>query len=398
MKIRRITALLSLFLLLYLPGCWSAVELNNRAFAQLFLIDKTNKGIKLTIGFPLANRLISGQTSGGGGSQAGKPYGFVSKTAANLREAFLEIQTDSTRRITFGQTKIVVIGERMAREEGLDQILELVAREPRMHINSNIFLTQGNAERISKIPVVMERFPSDILFAYSQLTPKSDLTIKELLFASERGGDDFVPMIGFGETGVENEKNAKNWIGLRGDGFFRNNKLVATIPKESAIQGGLWLVDKPRTRNIAISSPTDGQYIDAIIRTHHVRIAPYLHNGRVGFHITARPEIEVITSLSDLDIKSTEAVNQLENAFSEHLNTQINDMLAFTKKIGSDVFQLNRYLEWKYPRKWKDVKSDWHDYYAKDVEFKTSVNVRVVRFGGVSIGKIPDIHATEAEK
>ncbi|EST53929.1 hypothetical protein T458_21350 [Brevibacillus panacihumi W25] len=62
--------------LLFLGGCWSSVEINDRAFVRMMVLDKSEEGIELTLSLPLPSRLIPGQ-SGGTGNQNGKPYTFV---------------------------------------------------------------------------------------------------------------------------------------------------------------------------------------------------------------------------------------------------------------------------------------------------------------------------------
>ncbi|WP_411503609.1 hypothetical protein [Brevibacillus centrosporus] len=47
-----------------LTGCWSSVELNNRSFVRIIFLDKVNDGVEVTLSFPLANRLIPGQSGG----------------------------------------------------------------------------------------------------------------------------------------------------------------------------------------------------------------------------------------------------------------------------------------------------------------------------------------------
>lgn len=48
--------------IVFLAGCWSATELNNRAFVSVMILDSKNDEVELTLGIPLTNRLIPGQT------------------------------------------------------------------------------------------------------------------------------------------------------------------------------------------------------------------------------------------------------------------------------------------------------------------------------------------------
>lgn len=81
------TATLIFLLLIGVGGCWSAQELNNRAFVNTVLIDRTEDGqVELTLGIPLPNRMIPGE-AGGTGQPEGDPFSFITRRAENLSQA-----------------------------------------------------------------------------------------------------------------------------------------------------------------------------------------------------------------------------------------------------------------------------------------------------------------------
>lgn len=145
-------------------------------------------------------------TVGWNGELTGKPYTTVTKTGHDIGEAYRLIQSDLSRRITFGQTSVVVIGKEFAKA-GISQVLEFISREPRFHINTNVYIAPGKAKEITTIPIIFERFPVDILLAYSRELVTLDTTAKDCLAASYYGGDMLIPMLKVETKAIPSEKN-----------------------------------------------------------------------------------------------------------------------------------------------------------------------------------------------
>lgn len=104
--------------LLILSGCWSSLELNERLFVRMLIVDKAEQGIELTLVFPLPNLLIPG-TAEGTGQQEGKAHSYMTQAGADIGQAYRNIQANLTRRINFGQTRVIVVGRELA-EEGIE--------------------------------------------------------------------------------------------------------------------------------------------------------------------------------------------------------------------------------------------------------------------------------------
>lgn len=156
-----------IFSIFFLTGCWSRVEINERAFVSTILVDKGKHGhIDVTLTFPLTNRLATDQT--GGFQSSGKPYAALTYSGKNISESFHKMQVDLPRRITFGQAKILVIGENMAKE-GITKILEFIIREPSLNINIAMFIAPGKAKDIIQLVPAFEQSQSRILLGFTKM-------------------------------------------------------------------------------------------------------------------------------------------------------------------------------------------------------------------------------------
>ncbi|SEF64906.1 Ger(x)C family spore germination protein [Paenibacillus sp. UNC499MF] len=378
----RMTARLAgIFLsLLMLAGCWSSVELNDRAFVRIVMVDKTDDGYELVLGMPLANRLIPGEVGGSSQSQ-GQPFTYFSKIDSNLSDAFRKIQNDLSRKITFGQTRVVIIGNRYA-EEGIGSLLDLIAREPRVHINANLFVTHGPADQVIQLPLTMERFPSDIFYAYGRRKIATSINFKDILKAHYMGGDFLATRLVFGKTGIMNESNEQNWMGPDGAAVFKGDKMIGSLPGQKAA-GALWIQGKPETREITVPSPTDGKVVSLLVERNSTRIRPLFMGDTLTFDIDVKTDLDIVASYSSINLKDHKQLKKMEKSVEDKIRQDVEHSIRLTRQMGTDAFQLNRYLEWKYPKQWNRLSKDWDEFFSKNVEIRCTTDATIRRIGVV---------------
>ncbi|MGW9123621.1 Ger(x)C family spore germination protein [Paenibacillus chitinolyticus] len=369
--------LLSLFLL---AGCWSSVELNDRAFVRIVMVDKTDDGYELVLGMPLANRLIPGEV--GGGSQSGRePFTYFSKIETNLSDAFRKIQNDLSRKITFGQTHVVIIGNRYA-EEGIGSLLDLIAREPRVHINANLFVTHGSVDQIIHLPLTMERFPSDIFYAYGKRKIATAINFKDILKAHYMGGDFLVTRLVFGKAGIMNESKEENWMGPDGAVVFKGDKMVGSLPGKKAA-GALWIQGQPETREITVPSPTDGKAVSLLVERNSTRIRPELTGETFTYNIHVKTDLDIVASYSNINLKDHRQLKEMEKSVENKIKEDVEHSIRLTQQMGTDAFQLNRFLEWKYPKEWNRMRKEWDEIFSKKVRIQCTSDATIRRIGVV---------------
>ncbi|MBS4178760.1 Ger(x)C family spore germination protein [Lederbergia citrea] len=366
--------LICLLLALSLTGCGSAVELNKRVFVKMIILDKTKKGIELTLNSPLPNRLIPGRVAGG---QLGKPYNFVKREGKDISDAFRKIQSDLSREISLGQTDVVIIGRELA-EEGIDPVLEFLERNSSFHINSNLFVTAGKATEILHFPVIYERFPSDIIKAYANEHATVATTIKDFLMAKYSVGSVMAPLLKFGNTTEEFEK--KRWMRNDGAAIFKRGKLTTTTNTKE-MKGGLLILNQWENKEIGIPSPTDGKIVNFSIRKVHTKIKPIVKGDEIVVHIQSKADASVLASNSNINLENTKHLKLLEKKLDAEVEKLINQSIERTREAKADAFGFGNYISWKYPHKWNDLKQNWEDIYSNDIKITVQVNSSVKSLG-----------------
>ncbi|WP_091229436.1 Ger(x)C family spore germination protein [Fontibacillus panacisegetis] len=380
---RLITICLALFPLVIISGCWSAFEINDRAFATIILLDLTDKGeTELSLGFLLPNRMTPG-TTGGSGAPKGEPFTFVTKAAENISQAYSKISVDISRPISFGHTQVIVIGEKYARQ-GVLPIIQFAERQTAFHLSSNIFVTHGNVSKITKTPLVFEPFVSTILSKYIRHHYTLDSTVKDVIIASYKGGDILLPFLNFTEKPeIEVDNPKKNqWIGTDGAAIISGGKMSNIKLNPDELRGSLWMSAQIKSTIITVASPSDGKEISCVAQDVSTNFDPVVKNGEVSFKIKSKAKAFILDNKSDIDLSKSDTLIQIKKKLNEAVKNNIEQVLIKTREAKSDAFLMSNYLDWQYPKAWKKIKSRWKDYYSSSLPIDISVDIDLDRTGG----------------
>ncbi|WHX47271.1 Ger(x)C family spore germination protein [Paenibacillus woosongensis] len=370
--------ILSALTFLTASGCWSPVELNDRAFVSLMMIDLTEDGqFELTLGFTLPNRMIPGQV-GGSGESGKEPFGYVTKTGKNLPQAYQEIQSDITRRITFGQTRTIVIGSALAKH-GLDPLLEFSSRHITFHISANLFVTQGKVLELAETPTTFERFVPVILRSYISHRQTIDTTLRDVLRARYSSGDILVPILTLSKPPSTMAKKEKSevWLGIDGAAIFVKGRMIEQQLNKEEMKSALLLNSNVSEMTFRIDSPTDGKEITFNIEDVSTKIQAGRKDNTPSIRLITRGMASILTSDSKLDLLNDQQLILLQKELNQEIRSRMMQMISSTRAVKADVFHLNQYIDWKYPDIWKRLRSNWDEFYAKELDIETAVNIRI---------------------
>ncbi|NOU94562.1 Ger(x)C family spore germination protein [Paenibacillus sp. LMG 31456] len=373
--------LLALWCLLILTGCWSRVEINDRAFVTAMYIDRLEDGdYELSLGFPLPNRMGSrGGSSTGLGSGGGNPYTIVTKKAESIVIALRLIRSDLSREISWGHCRVIVVGRKMA-ESGVKSILEFVAREPNFHTKSYLMVAPKLAKDISNLTPVFERLPAEVLREFAKRRVTLDTSVKDFLESAATDGDTAAAMMTVGETEMLSEQGKKSkWVGTDGAAIFRKDKMIGTFDVKE-MRAWLWLKGKMKNAMISLESPTDGKTVSFIILSSKASIHPMVKENKISFDIRIEAEDDIMASESNIDLTNPEQILLLQEMLSRQLKERIQKAIRKTQNMEADVFGFGRFLDWNYPQVWEKHEEHWLSTF-KSVEFNVDAKVNVKRTG-----------------
>ncbi|TWD89724.1 spore germination protein KC [Neobacillus bataviensis] len=362
--------------MLFLTGCWSRVEINERSFVSTILVDKGKNGnIDVTLTFPLPNRLATGQS--GGTLSLGKPYATLTYSGTNISQAFHKMQVDLPRKISFGQAKLLIIGQEMAKE-GITKILEFIIREPSLNINLAMFVAPGKAKNIINMVPTFERSQTRILLGFTKNEIALLTTPKD--FLETVNGDMAVSILKVGKRKMVSENGKKVvWVGTDGVALFKNYKMVGKLtPYEG--RGALWLRNTIKRALVTIYSPTDHKEVNLTVLQASAKIHPS-KNEPYTFDVNVNVEDDLSELDSTIDLAKEINIKKLELIAEKDIRERIEAAFTASKKAGADAFQFGEYLSWYKPKIWKKSERNWSSLYQDKVKLNIHVNLKIKRKG-----------------
>ncbi|GIP26729.1 hypothetical protein J23TS9_18590 [Paenibacillus sp. J23TS9] len=364
-------------ILLLQSGCWSKIEVNEQIFVLAIYVDKGEKPgtVEVTISSPLPNRMMAGQQAGSAAAN-GKPYAMITRSDITIPDTMRTIQKDLTRRLNFGHTREIMVGQDFA-NDGIGDLLDWIEKEPNFHISSFLTTAEGKAKDVAELTPLYEQMPAEVLRKMNLQHNFFSTKVKECLIArySQVGFATNLMSIGF--TPIPSEGKTEKWAGIKGAALYQGDKLTGTLPSQEA-RAIAW--NAGRLGRQAYTVTWDGGESRASVLFDNFKFTKSVRMTKQGprFMIHLKTSGNMIYKKDSKQRKDTEVSHIVTNLLNSKIESELNSALRMTKKSGSDVLKLGLLLEWKYPRYWKRVHENWPEYYRTSNHVQIKANVDVI--------------------
>ncbi len=401
-------------------GCWSRVEIEQRAFVLAmgidWLPDKQMWQTTLQVGKPgILGSKPGGAGGGGGGAGAGGGGGgpgnavyIDTNMGRTLADANCQIMTHMSRRLFCGHLRAIVVGEEAAKK-GLGQILDLYARRYDIHETLDIFVARGTAKEILQHNIPLETASFQAMAGLVNVAPAHSRSIKitmhevlsDLLSLGTK--QPFIPRLelkaaeessgatsqGGGGAGAGGSGGASGGgaggpgkeLKLSGLAIFKKDKFVGWLESRES-RGILFANGKARNTLINVKDPKDENYF-VVIESERVRsrIVPKLEGNRPVVNLEIKIDGSIISQTSPENLTDPESIRSLERRMATVIK---NDVLAALKKIqvdyNSDILGFGMRFHQKYPKLWRELRPRW-DEVLPNLEVRVNVTAKIRRTG-----------------
>jgi spore germination protein KC len=375
-------ALLAVVVLLLATGCWSRVEVNDLAIITMLAVDRSSEKeiqIWLQIAVP-ANAGAAPGAPGGGRSQSGLPFITVSGKGQTMQEAARRIQMQMPRRLFWAHTRVVIIGERLARS-GLLPALDFLTRHRELRLTNFILVSRGDVTELMGATVDLERLPAEYLREISQSRIGAAATVGDLARTLASEGAD--PVLGVGAvvhptTGaVEGQRPS---IALSGSALFRRDRLVGYL-NDRDTRGLLWLRNEVRRGVVTASVPgIEGAF--SVEWTHgSVERKARWENGRIVLYVTARMAGDLGDEQLKVDLSDPAMLRRLEGQVATDIRDRMKEALDRMRKLRIDAAGFGEVVHRQLPGVWKRVQKEWRSRELERLKVVISVDARIQRTG-----------------
>ena len=178
---KKILCMLSLVGVILLSGCWDRVEINDLAIVTAAAIDETDDNqIELSLQVFIPKALGSGGGQGGGGGGGGGPVTLVrSHKGINMSDAMSKLQSGIPRKIFWGQCKVFIFGEKLAKK-GIQKEIDFILRHPQTRERSYLFVSEGKAKSVLEFQPTLERYSAESIRELSALHIGMQVTTQDI--------------------------------------------------------------------------------------------------------------------------------------------------------------------------------------------------------------------------
>ncbi|WP_433942975.1 Ger(x)C family spore germination protein [Paenibacillus sp. SN-8-1] len=367
-----------------LTSCWSSKEVNDLAIVTATGLDLTEEGkIRLSLLLAVPRLIGSGSAQGGGSENKLRTSAgwVVSGEGDTVMETFRFIQEKLPRQLFFSHSRIIVIGERLARK-GLLEVLDFFERYRQSQMKSYIAISKITASEILNFQSVFEKLPSEVMREEMKqnLIPKRRL-VEFLNDMNNQGIEPYAPMIEI----VPSEPSQTELYNLAVSGIavFRGDRMVGQLnDKES--RAVMWIRDLVNEGVVTIDinkSKRKGR-ISAELEKVHVKRSVNLQGGKIEITLNIRATANIYENTAELDLDKPENSQYVIQILKKDIEDRIKQAgEKVQQEYKSDIFGYGQSVYRKNPKAWKqNYHIQWDDKFPR-LETKIITKVRVLRTG-----------------
>ncbi|MEW9673441.1 Ger(x)C family spore germination protein [Ammoniphilus sp. 3BR4] len=365
---------------LLLAGCWDRTEINDVALITGIGIDqKDEKTIELTAEMHIP-KAVGGGGGGGNGGSGGGPQTFIRSGEGNtIADAISNLQLKTPREIFWGQTKVMVIGEKLAKE-GIRGLLDFLTRHPEPRLRTYVFVAKGKAKDVMELQPPLERSASEVLRELAVSEVLLDVTLKDLLQMLHGDAQAAaLPMVRILPP-QEGMDPLQTIAYINQTAIFKKDKMVGQI-SDTLTRGVLWFRDEIKQANVSLKPQEGKGYVSATLLRANSELIPKIEDGKWKMTLKGVTEDDLIVNESNLNVMDPKVTQMLQKDLEKDIELRLTQTLEkVQKELKIDILGFAEEFRRKYPKEWKKVKKDWDEIFPS-VEVTYDIKAYIRRPG-----------------
>ncbi|WP_423479087.1 Ger(x)C family spore germination protein [Priestia megaterium] len=393
MKRKGAFLLLLMTMVVLLSSCWSKKELTDLAIVSAVGIDKTKDGYHLT--FQIINPgNVAGGIQGGGGGSLSPPITIYSASGDNLVEASRRASGTISRRLYYAHANLVVIDEKLAREDGIIPLIDAFDRDPEFRNTSTIVIANhSTAADLVKTLTPVDKIPANKVLKTLEFTQRKwgetvKLTLQEVMKGLQSPGEETI-VAGFRLVGnhqkaqkLENLQESAPESTLRASGIavLRKGKLIDWL-YGGAARGTVWILDEIQGTDINIDWAGKKEAIAYQTVRQKTSVSAQVKNGEPRISIHTRVEGDIGEMEVPVNITNPKVIRKIELSLRKEIKKELEKAIKHAQKEKADIFGFGEVIHRSRPNEWKKIKPRWSDVYFPKLNVDVTVEAYVRRSG-----------------
>lgn len=374
---------------LFLTGCWDKKELTDIAFVAAIGVDKAEDDKYLGT-FQIINPgNVAGGLQGGSGQES-STVTVYEITGNNMVDISRRAANEISRVLFYSHANLVVLGEELVKEEGIDGILDSLDRDDRFRDTSKVVIARGGtASELMKITTPIDKIPANKVIKTLQSSEQQwgeqwPVRIRDILNATtSTGKEPIIPSFSvYGDRKVgKSMNNLHNTlpdaiVRTNGLGLIKNGKLIGWLEDEKA-RGAAWSMNKIHSSNVAI----DWEETEEAISFQVVREKTKVEFAFDGGQIVARLNIHTQGDLKEVNIpvniEDRHIRNQIEKKVEGKIKSMIRSSIEEAQTYQTDIFGFGEKIYQSYPKKWRKIEKEWQNQYFPEMKVEVKVDAMI---------------------
>ncbi|WP_049662358.1 Ger(x)C family spore germination protein [Bacillus sp. FJAT-27231] len=370
----------SLFLL---SGCWDRVEINDLAIITAAAIDKKDVNqVELSLQIFIPKAMGGGQGGGGGGSGGENVTFVISQTGVNIADALSKLQADFPRKIFWGQCKVFLFGEELARE-GVYESLDFLLRHPEPRERGYVFVSKGKAKNILAMKTNLEPYSGEAVREIATLGSGLAVTLQdfdELLTGASQGA--VLPYMKVASKKGDKE-SSYDYTAFIGGAVFKKDRMVGDLSRKET-RGLLWLKNEIKEYTVTVRPPGEKGELSFTLGTVQVNVDPQIKNKEWKMKMDVEVTGMVIQNGTNLDVNDPNSLKLVQQAFQKSVKQRIEGVIGKAQhELKADIADFAEEFHRKYPKQWKRVENRWEEVFPR-VKVQVQVKAEVRRQGYIN--------------
>lgn len=363
-----------LFILPLLSGCWSRVELQDLGIITATAIDYLDDGeTRVSVQIFIPRTITTGQ--GGEDPSAGSTF-VREGTGDNLATAIANLQEHVPRRLFWGQCKIYILGEELAKK-GIRNEIDFLVRHPSPRGNSLLFVSEGEAMEMLTLVPPLERYSGEALRKLVEEESGIKTTLRDVDMALMGTSESVsMPYIKKLELTEQAKKPNETIPIIHGTAIFKEDQMAGTLNKEEA-RSLLWLKDEVKRSTISIKLEGEDGEIAMTPTSGKVKFSPEIADGNWIMNLHIGISGDIVQNETHLNLMNKDVIKTIEKEYETGLRERISKTIEqLQKEFHADAANFGRRFHQKYPNEWNKVKDNWDEKYS-EIEIKIQVKAKI---------------------
>ncbi|ULL13176.1 Ger(x)C family spore germination protein [Paenibacillus sp. H1-7] len=387
----------AVLLLILLGGCWDRTELNDLAVVTALALDMgENNQIRTTIQVIIPQNQGAGGMMGGGGTGGGaaRRTTIRSEQGSNIADALSKLQRKMPRKLFWGQCKIFVFSETLAKA-GIREQFDFLVRHPQPRERAYMFVSKGLAAEALELFPPIERSSAEVMRKLSDLQIGIRVTLEQLsqmLKGEARSA--MLPLIYILPKAVSAEPY-QTIPYIFGTAIFKKDKMVGEI-SEKVTRGVMWIKNEIKEYTVTYKIGKEEGFVSLKPVKARVRMIPEMDGNQWRMTIKVYTEGDLVQNGTVLDPMDPNLLKSMEESFANDVTERIRLALREAQeRLKVDMFGFATEYYRKYPKQWEAVKDHWDDTFP-DVKVKVEVEAHILRPGLINTpGGMPEEEVTK---